>query len=182
MAGLALCLRTLPVEVADQAVQLVGDLGQYHIDPIHPRSMAGHRLFVFGQPFRMSFSLLGLAALDLGHDQKVVVDGCGGFLNRVGIHGFCLPLLPASITARIVSAYNLAILRERIPDESVDLVYLDPPFNSSANYNVLFAERSGEQSQAQITACGTPALSLRGAPQSGESTRQAQLAIHALHV
>jgi site-specific DNA-methyltransferase (adenine-specific) len=47
---------------------------------------------------------------------------------------------------------NLPILRECIPDESVDLVYLDPPFNSAANYNVLFKEKSGERSAAQITA------------------------------
>jgi 16S rRNA G966 N2-methylase RsmD len=33
---------------------------------------------------------------------------------------------------------NLAVLRESIASESVDLIYLDPPFNSSANYNVLF--------------------------------------------
>jgi DNA modification methylase len=45
---------------------------------------------------------------------------------------------------------NLRILREEIPDEYVDLVYLDPPFNSNANYNVLFAEKSGEKSAAQI--------------------------------
>jgi site-specific DNA-methyltransferase (adenine-specific) len=47
---------------------------------------------------------------------------------------------------------NLPILREHIPGESVDLVYLDPPFNSNANYNVLFKEKSGEHSPAQITA------------------------------
>ncbi len=47
---------------------------------------------------------------------------------------------------------NLNILREYIQDESVDLVYLDPPFNSAANYNVLFQEASGKQSAAQITA------------------------------
>lgn len=47
---------------------------------------------------------------------------------------------------------NLKILREHIESESVDLIYLDPPFNSSANYNVLFQEKSGEQSAAQITA------------------------------
>ena len=39
---------------------------------------------------------------------------------------------------------NLRILREHIPDESVDLIYLDPPFNSQANYNVLFKEPTGE--------------------------------------
>lgn len=47
---------------------------------------------------------------------------------------------------------NLDILRNYIPPASVDLIYLDPPFNSKATYNVLFAEKSGEQSAAQITA------------------------------
>jgi len=47
---------------------------------------------------------------------------------------------------------NLRVLREEIADESVDLIYLDPPFNSAANYNVLFREASGEQSAAQIMA------------------------------
>ncbi len=47
---------------------------------------------------------------------------------------------------------NLAVLRENIKDESVDLIYLDPPFNSSATYNVLFKAPTGEQSQAQIEA------------------------------
>jgi site-specific DNA-methyltransferase (adenine-specific) len=47
---------------------------------------------------------------------------------------------------------NLDILRAHVADDSVDLIYLDPPFNSQANYNVLFAEQSGEKSPAQITA------------------------------
>ena len=47
---------------------------------------------------------------------------------------------------------NLDVLRLHVPDESVDLVYLDPPFNSNANYNVLFAERDGTQAAAQIKA------------------------------
>ena len=47
---------------------------------------------------------------------------------------------------------NLLVLREHVPDESVDLVYLDPPFNSNASYNVLFRERTGEESPAQIRA------------------------------
>lgn len=47
---------------------------------------------------------------------------------------------------------NLDVLREGIKDESVDLVYLDPPFNSNANYNLLFRAPSGEQSAAQIEA------------------------------
>ena len=47
---------------------------------------------------------------------------------------------------------NLDILRRYIADESVDLVYLDPPFNSNASYNVLFKEQTGESSPAQIRA------------------------------
>ncbi len=47
---------------------------------------------------------------------------------------------------------NLNILRDCVPDASIDLIYLDPPFNSNANYNVLFKEKSGEESAAQITA------------------------------
>ncbi len=47
---------------------------------------------------------------------------------------------------------NLAILREHIADESVDLVYLDPPFNSNRSYNVLFKDESGQAAEAQITA------------------------------
>jgi len=47
---------------------------------------------------------------------------------------------------------NLVILREHIPSESVDLIYLDPPFNSSRNYNVLFKDEHGTESQAQIEA------------------------------
>jgi site-specific DNA-methyltransferase (adenine-specific) len=47
---------------------------------------------------------------------------------------------------------NLTVLRESIASESVDLIYLDPPFNSNASYNVLFKAPSGEGSQAQIEA------------------------------
>ena len=47
---------------------------------------------------------------------------------------------------------NIDVLRESIATESVDLVYLDPPFNSNANYNVLFKSPAGSGSQAQIEA------------------------------
>jgi DNA modification methylase len=47
---------------------------------------------------------------------------------------------------------NLDVLRQHVKDESVDLVYLDPPFNSNQNYNVLFAERDGSRAAAQIQA------------------------------
>ncbi|MEX1187295.1 MAG: DNA methyltransferase [Gemmatimonadaceae bacterium] len=45
---------------------------------------------------------------------------------------------------------NLDVLRRHIKDESVDLVYLDPPFKSDQNYNVLFEEKDGSRSAAQI--------------------------------
>jgi site-specific DNA-methyltransferase (adenine-specific) len=48
---------------------------------------------------------------------------------------------------------NLDVLRRHIGDDSVDLIYLDPPFNSNANYNVLFTEH-GTESPAQIRAFG----------------------------
>ncbi len=47
---------------------------------------------------------------------------------------------------------NLDILRRYIEDESVDLIYLDPPFKSNQDYNVLFEERNGSRSAAQIKA------------------------------
>lgn len=47
---------------------------------------------------------------------------------------------------------NLDVLRRYVAAESVDLVYLDPPFNSNATYNVLFAEHSGEKAASQIKA------------------------------
>jgi site-specific DNA-methyltransferase (adenine-specific) len=47
---------------------------------------------------------------------------------------------------------NLGILKKYIENESIDLIYLDPPFNSNANYNILYKEPSGEKSQAQIEA------------------------------
>ena len=47
---------------------------------------------------------------------------------------------------------NLKILREYVPDASVDLIYLDPPFNSSRNYNLLFKQVKGDSSPVQIMA------------------------------
>ncbi len=47
---------------------------------------------------------------------------------------------------------NLQVLRDHFPSESVDLVYLDPPFNSARNYNMVFSGAAGEDDTAQIQA------------------------------
>src|SRR6266581_6833750 len=47
---------------------------------------------------------------------------------------------------------NLDVLRRHVKDETVDLVYLDPPFKSDQTYNVLFAGKDGTQAAAQIQA------------------------------
>jgi DNA modification methylase len=53
---------------------------------------------------------------------------------------------------RLYYGDNLDVLRQYVRDESVDLVYLDPPFNSNATYNVLFAEQDGTEAAGQIKA------------------------------
>ncbi len=65
-------------------------------------------------------------------------------------HPTNVPPLPG--TTNSILGDNLPILREQLPDESVDLVYLDPPFNSNATYNVLFRENDSSESAAQIQA------------------------------
>ena len=47
---------------------------------------------------------------------------------------------------------NFEVMRQHLADESVDLVYLDPPFNSARDYNVLFKQAKRDENQAQITA------------------------------
>ena len=59
---------------------------------------------------------------------------------------------PANTPNRLYFGDNLDILREHVADGSVDLIYLDPPFNSNVNYNAFFQEQTGELSDAQITA------------------------------
>jgi adenine specific DNA methylase Mod len=58
--------------------------------------------------------------------------------------------LGGAVTNTVFYGDNLDILRSNIPDASVDLIYLDPPFNSNRNYNVLFREKSGQDSPAQM--------------------------------
>lgn len=53
---------------------------------------------------------------------------------------------------RLYYGDNLQVLRDHIPEQSIDLIYLDPPFNSKSNYNIIFKNTTGEDSEAQITA------------------------------
>lgn len=63
-----------------------------------------------------------------------------------------MPPQPAVPVNTLYYGDNFDILRDYIPAESIDLIYLDPPFNSQANYNVLFRDTSGKASEAQIQA------------------------------
>jgi site-specific DNA-methyltransferase (adenine-specific) len=56
------------------------------------------------------------------------------------------------MTKKLYFGDNLDILRNSIADESVDLIYLDPPFNSKRDYNLLFKTPKGHESDAQIMA------------------------------
>ena len=53
---------------------------------------------------------------------------------------------------RLYYGDNLDVLRGEIDDESVDLIYLDPPFNSNRSYNILLREANGTAADSQITA------------------------------
>ena len=69
------------------------------------------------------------------------------------IHSQSTELPPLALQGNVLFyGDNLHILRDKVPDESIDLVYLDPPFNSNADYNILFKEATGEESTAQIRA------------------------------
>jgi DNA modification methylase len=63
-----------------------------------------------------------------------------------------MPAEPSAPKNALYYGDNLAVLRDYIPSASVDLIYLDPPFNSRQDYNVLFAEKDGARSASQITA------------------------------
>jgi len=56
------------------------------------------------------------------------------------------------MTNKLFYGDNLDVLRNEIASESVDLIYLDPPFNSNANYNILFKSKTGDGADAQIEA------------------------------
>ena len=98
--------------------------------------------------------------LSAGGAVLVVVLLAAGALagtGRLSLFGFCslsatVAQRTGAMTNHLYYGDNLEILRAHINDETVDLVYLDPPFNSQATYNVLFKATSGEQSKAQIEA------------------------------
>jgi DNA modification methylase len=58
----------------------------------------------------------------------------------------------AGMTNKLYYGDNLNVLRDHIASESVDLIYLDPPFNSNANYNILFRSPTGKAAESQIEA------------------------------
>ena len=62
--------------------------------------------------------------------------------------------MPDLATSVLYYGDNLDILRRSLPDASVDLVYLDPPFNSNRDDNVIFRDESGNRSDAQLLPSG----------------------------
>ncbi len=56
----------------------------------------------------------------------------------------------AGMASQLYYGDNLDVLRKHIADASVDLIYLDPPFNSNADYNALFKTPKGQNSPAQM--------------------------------
>jgi site-specific DNA-methyltransferase (adenine-specific) len=66
---------------------------------------------------------------------------------------------------------NLDILRRHVDDESVDLIYLDPPFNSNADYNVLFAAQRREGARADQGVRGHVGVGLEAAQEYAEVLR-----------
>jgi hypothetical protein len=72
---------------------------------------------------------------------------------------------------RVYYADNLDVLRRQVDSESIDLVYLDPPFNSNASYSVLFAEHNGAQAASQITAFEDTCNLLQRSPSPSLRTR-----------
>src|ERR1019366_6369456 len=68
---------------------------------------------------------------------------------------------------------NLKILREEIPDECCELISLDPPFNSNANYNVLFAEKRRKVTHVPPAGRSNPPLSPRTEMYDNERRRKA---------
>lgn len=76
----------------------------------------------------------------------------GTLTEHLSYSELCEVTVSETFQNRLFCGDNLEILREYLSDASVDLIYLDPPFNSNRNYNVLFRDESGIEADAQITA------------------------------
>jgi len=77
---------------------------------------------------------------------------------------------------------NLDILRRYLPDAAVDLVYLDPPFNSNRDYNVIFRDESGNATDAQLLAFEDTWRAYRAAarPPGSSASRASRMAADAV--
>lgn len=84
----------------------------------------------------------------VGHDWEGSVQNPGGPSETPDVPN------PQGPDGFLFYGDNLTILRDYCQDETVDLVYLDPPFKSDQTYNVLFTERDGTQAAAQLRAFG----------------------------
>lgn len=97
-------------------------------------------------PRRRQPGMLEAAAPCLA-DRRYIAQGVGVDVAQIG-----RPTFRTLKTDALYYGDNLFILREYIPKETVDLVYLDPPFNSNQDYNIIFKDESGRRSDAQQVA------------------------------
>ena len=93
-----------------------------------------------------------MASPETGHRHKgPTAFACPNFMKML-TNEQLLRVFVGAMSNHLYYGDNLAVLREHIRDASVDLIYLDPPFNSNASYNQLFKAPDGSGSTAQIEA------------------------------
>jgi DNA modification methylase len=95
---------------------------------------------------RSAISCLRLTREPQHHER---IDSC---VPPAGRSAVCVEAERGAMANKLFYGDNLDVLREHVKDQTVDLVYLDPPFNSNANYNVLFKSPLGIDAAAQIRA------------------------------
>ncbi len=90
----------------------------------------------------------------IGAEESALMDDARSTRRGAEASAATLSTLPSPVPNRLLYGDNLRFLRDPhlLPSASVDLIYLDPPFNSNATYNVLFKEATGDSSAAQIQA------------------------------
>lgn len=92
------------------------------------------------------------------HTHKLSIHRLGWNIDAASVSGVAasgLPSLhvrdgPIAVTSRLYYEDNLEVMRSRIPNGSVDMIYLDPPFNSNTDYNMFFGR--GVWDSAQVKA------------------------------